>query len=290
VKKCKKKLQKKIIYFILIFSALIGFTAVAGYAEQSKNPRIDIMAIAELGFLSPITHTIQFDKTGTVFDYVENGGQDNLFFFSRISLEMAIKKKHTIILLYQPLDLRTAVVLQNDLSVNKQLFPATTPMDFRYGFDFYRASYLYDFWFNDPDRELAVGGSLQIRNATIDFTSADGTMRRTNRDIGPVPLIKFRIKHTFKTGWFIGGEIDGIYAPVKYLNGSNTDVVGALLDANFRTGIPLNNYSETFLNVRYLGGGAEGTSKNNPGPGDGFTSNWLQFLTISVGTELRLKR
>ena len=82
----------------------------------------------------------------------------------------------------------------------------------------------------DPDRELAVGGSLQIRNATIDFTSADGTMRRTNRDIGPVPLIKFRIKHTFKTGWFIGGEIDGIYAPVKYLNGSNTDVVGALLD------------------------------------------------------------
>jgi hypothetical protein len=181
-------------------------------------------------------------------------------------------------------------VLQNDLSVDKQLFPATTPMDFRYGFDFYRASYLYDFWFNDPDRELAVGGSLQIRNATIDFTSADGTMRRTNRDIGPVPLIKFRIKHTFKTGWFIGGEIDGIYAPVKYLNGSNTDVVGALLDANFRTGIPLNNYSETFLNVRYLGGGAEGTSKNNPGPGDGFTSNWLQFLTISVGTELRLKR
>ena len=142
----------------------------------------------------------------------------------------------------------------------------------------------------DPASELAVGGSLQIRNATIDFTSADGTMRRTNRDIGPVPLIKFRIKHTFKTGWFIGGEIDGIYAPVKYLNGSDTDVVGALLDANFRAGIPLNNYSVTFLNVRYLGGGAEGTSRNNPGPGDGFTSNWLQFLTISAGAELRLKR
>ena len=290
MKTSKKKIRLTILYHIIISTVILSFSAGAGYAEQIKKLPIDITAVAELGFLAPVTHTVQFDKTGTVFDYVEDGGQDNLFFFSRISLEMAIKKKHTVILLYQPLDLRTAVVLQNDLSVDKQLFPAPTPMDFRYGFDFYRASYLYDFWSDDPDRELAVGGSLQIRNATIDFTSADGTMRRTNRDIGPVPLIKFRIKHTFKTGWFIGGEIDGIYAPVKYLNGSNSDVVGALLDANFRIGIPLNNYSVTFFNIRYLGGGAEGTSKNNSGPGDGFTSNWLQFLTISAGAELRLKR
>ena len=123
----------------------------------------------------------------------------------------------------------------------------------------------------------------------IDFTSADGTMRRTNRDIGPVPLIKFRIRHTFDSGWWIGGEIDGIYAPVKYINGSNTDVVGALLDANFRVGIPINEFSSTFLNLRYLGGGAEGTSQNNPGPGDGFTSNWLHFLTISAGAELKIR-
>lgn len=285
----KRKFRATSLYLIITCSAVLFIAAGSGYSEQIKRPSIGIKAVAELGTLVPIAHTVQFDKTGTVFDYVNEGGQDNLFLFSRISLEMAIDGKYTVILLYQPLNLETAVVLQNDLSLDKQVFPAGTPMDLRYGFDFYRVSYLYDFWHRDPDRELAVGGSLQLRNATIDFTSADGTMRRTNRNVGPVPLVKFRIKHTFDTGWWIGGEIDAIYAPVKYLNGSNTDVVGALLDANFRVGLPINEYSSTFLNLRYLGGGAEGTSQNKPGPGDGFTANWLHFLTLSAGAELELK-
>ena len=114
-------------------------------------------------------------------------------------------------------------------------------------------------------------------------------MSRTNRDVGPVPLVKFRIRYTFDTDWWIGGEIDAIYAPVKYINGSNTDVVGALIDANVRVGIPVNEYSNTFLNLRYLAGGAEGTSQNNPGPGDGFIANWLQFLTLSAGAEIKIK-
>jgi hypothetical protein len=289
MKMYSRKARLSALFFILIFPFLLFIAAGPLYAESTQKSVIGIKAVAELGTLAPLAHTVQFDKTGTVFDYVNEGGQDNLFLFSRISLEMDIDRKHTVILLYQPLNIETAVVLQNDLSLDKQLFPAGTPMDLRYGFDFYRASYLYDFWYNKPGSELALGGSLQIRNATIDFTSADGTMRRTNRDVGPVPLIKFRIKHTFSTGWWIGGEIDAIYAPVKYINGSNTDVVGALLDANFRVGIPINEYSDSFINLRYLGGGAEGTSQNNPGPGDGFTSNWLHFLTLSAGAELKIK-
>lgn len=289
MKSYRRRLKAVVLSLFLICPAMLTAAGGTGDTQRSVRPPIEVKAVAELGTLAPVAHTVQFDKTGTVFDYVNEGGQDNLFLFSRISLEMAIDRRHTVILLYQPLNIETAVVLQNDLSLDKQLFPAGTPMDLRYGFDFYRASYLYDFWYADPDRELAIGGSLQLRNATIDFTSADGTMRRTNRDVGPVPLVKFRIKHTFKTGWWIGGEIDGIYAPVKYLNGSNTDVVGALLDANFRVGIPINESSGMFLNLRYLGGGAEGTSQNNPGPGDGFTANWLHFLTLSAGAELKIK-
>jgi hypothetical protein len=38
-----------------------------------------------------------------------------------------------------------------------------------------------------------------------------------------------------------------------------------------------------FLNVRYLGGGAEGQSDNSTPPGDGYVSNWLHFLTVSAG-------
>lgn len=37
-----------------------------------------------------------------------------------------------------------------------------------------------------------------------------------------------------------------------------------------------------FLNLRYLGGGAVGTS-DDEGPGDGYVRNWLHFTTVSVG-------
>lgn len=39
-------------------------------------------------------------------------------------------------------------------------------------------------------------------------------------------------------------------------------------------------------NLRYLGGGAEGTS-DDEGPGDGFNSNWLHFAALSLGERLQ---
>ena len=46
-------------------------------------------------------------------------------------------------------------------------------------------------------------------------------------------------------------------------------------------GIDLNEDIDAYLNLRYLGGGAEGTSDGNFG--DGFTKNWLHFATVSLG-------
>jgi len=78
-------------------------------------------------------------------------------------------------------------------------------------------------------------------------------------------------------------EADGIYAPVSYLNGSDNEIVGAILDSSLRTGIKMKEPINIFLNLRYLGGGAVGTSEDNQGPGDGFVENWLNFATVSLG-------
>jgi hypothetical protein len=43
-----------------------------------------------------------------------------------------------------------------------------------------------------------------------------------------------------------------------------------------------------FLNLRYLGGGASGTSPDENTVGDGYVSNWLHFMTLSLGGELSL--
>ena len=42
--------------------------------------------------LVPASHTIQFDKAGTVFNYIEDGGQDNAFVFARLQAELRAKK------------------------------------------------------------------------------------------------------------------------------------------------------------------------------------------------------
>lgn len=241
---------------------------------------------AEVGFLAPLSHTIQFDTDGTTFDYVKEGGQNNLFPVFRFSTDFDIGQRNTLVVLYQPLDLRTEVVIDRDITEAGVTFPSGTPMELRYGFSFWRGSWMYDLARGEKT-EAAIGGSLQIRNATIDFASQDGTLFTSERDIGPVPLLKFRGRWTVADHMWVGTEIDGAYAPIKYINGSDTDVVGALLDASVRYGFNLANGADVALNVRYLAGGAEGTSQRPDGLGDGYTANWLHFATVGMVVGLR---
>lgn len=265
--------------------------AAAADSEQSLINRpdapIEARLHAEVGFLAPVSHTIQFGQDGTELDYVKDGGQDNLFPFLRFSGDLYIGKKgrNIVTLLYQPLDLRTEVVLNEELRVDDEVFAAGTPMDLRYGFSFWRGSWMYDVLPAEQD-ELGIGLSLQIRNATINFASANGDQRQAYRNIGPVPIIKLRYRHDFEKHWFVGTEIDGFWAPIRLLNGSDSDVEGAIVDWSARAGYRLLRGTETALTLRYIGGGAVGTS-NRPTTGDGYNRNWLHFLTLSLAVTLR---
>lgn len=235
----------------------------------------------ELGFLGVLSHRVQFGKQGTYFDYKADGGQDNLYFFARLGIDVELARQHTLTFLYQPLELNTRVQLPVDLVVDEAKFARGTAMDLKYGFPFYRFSYMYDF-FRDDGRELGVGLSAQIRNATIEFATSDGEVLKSYRNIGFVPLLKSRGRYTFQNGLFVGHEIDAIYAPIRGVNGSDNEVTGALVDASVRVGLKLPMKSEAFLNVRYLAGGATGQSDPEVFS-DGKTKNWLQFLTVSLG-------
>jgi hypothetical protein len=151
-----------------------------------------------------------------------------------------------------------------------------------YSFPFYRASYLRELLSNNSINKLALGLSLQIRNATISFESTDGAGYRTNRNVGLVPALKLRGQANLSDRYFIGLEADGIYAPVSYLNGSDNEVVGAILDASLRAGARVRS-GTLFVNTRYLEGGATGTGTKDIWPGDGYVKNWLHFLIVSTG-------
>jgi len=268
---------------LVSFGVALLLSSAIRTPDAAAEPRLD--ATVELGGLSPLYHRLQFGRDGTYFDYVKDGGQDVIFPFARLSMDLAMGR-HRVVFLYQPLQLDTQVVLPRAVTVDGLTFPAETPLDLRYGFPFYRLSYLYEVS-TSPRLSIQLGGSLQIRDATITFSSADGRTRRTNRDVGPVPALKARLEYTTVTGWFTGFDIDGFYAPVKYLNGGKSDVTGAIVDASARAGYNFSPSVAGFLNVRWLGGGAEGTSEPEDFS-DGYTRNWLHFLIVSLGVRVAL--
>jgi len=265
-----------------LLAAAFALAAAPATAQEPPRRLAEVRLSLEIGLLAPLSHTIQYGKNGSRFDFIAEGGQDTLFFFARPTAELHLARRHALIFLYQPLDLRGEVVLRRDVRIDEVLFPSGTALNVRYGFDFYRLSYLYDLS-RRPSREIALGGSMQIRNAAVVFSSVDGSLRRSYRNIGPVPTLKARTLFRRPSGFFFGGEVDFMYAPVKYLNGGKSDVVGAIIDLSVRSGYRFRPGTDLFLNVRYLGGGAEGTSPNAETLGDGWVSNWLHFLTVSVG-------
>lgn len=278
--------MKKLITLLSLNIFLLNLSnAKAEEIQENKYPKI--IANYELGFLGVLDHKIQFSKDNTYFDYKKSGGQSNLFNISKYSIDLEFNNRHKAVFLYQPLSLSTTSVLEEDMKQDNITFNKGTPMNFLYDFPFFRASYLYDF--NEDDfEELSVGVSLQLRNANIEFASLDGTKLVSKRNVGPVPILKFRSRNKINNTWWYASDIDGFYAPISYLNGSNNDVVGAILDSNFKFGANINNKYYPYINLRYIAGGGVGTSNEKVNLGDGYTNNWLHFLAITLGISTQI--
>jgi hypothetical protein len=257
------------------------YAGVRGFSFNANDADVKVKPVAEFGALFVLWHRYQGGSDGTDFNLRRDGGQGSAGFTWRVSAEVELFQHHQFILLYQPIDLRTRATLSADLRVNGLTFPSGTPMQFRYGFDYYRFSYLYDF-LPEVDQELSLGLSLQLRVADLEFASLDGTLQRTSQNLGPVPLIKLRGRYTFDNDVFIGTEIDGIGIQFPSEQGS---VLGLFFDTSLRLGYSPTKFLETFLNLRYIGGGARGPGSKPLSSefGDGYNNNFIHGLTTSVG-------
>ncbi len=263
---------------------LFAPAAAAQGAPAATEPTLGLRANAELGFVGVADHFIQLGRDGSRVDYRSDGAQDTLSAFARLSLDLDVNRRNIITLLYQPLEFETRDTLSRDLRIDGAVFRAGTPVNFRYGFPFYRAGWAYNV-LSGSGRELAFGASLQIRNATIDFEARDGSLLRARNDVGLVPLLRARGRFSFAGSGFFAFDIDGIYAPISGLNGSDNEVVGALLDASARVGWRPRPHVDLFVSARYIGGGATGQGSATP-TSDGYQSNWLHFFAVSVGATL----
>jgi hypothetical protein len=243
-------------------------------------PPYQLRLVSEAGFLGTLSNEGEFGDGASRIDFREAAGQDNLAFYTRWSTEIEISK-HTFIFLYQPLSTEGIRTPSRDERYEGVTFEAGHPVRTTFSFPFYRLSYLYEVTSN-RDSYLSLGLTGQIRNANYTFTRLDGEAFSRTSSVGFVPALKARGETTVGKSAFLGFEADGIYAPISVINGSSNNTVGAIVDFSLRGGVRVQDMSNVFLNLRYLGGGATNEDPSN------YAKNWLHFVFVGLGATLDL--
>ncbi|MEB3327691.1 MAG: hypothetical protein VKQ33_00490 [Candidatus Sericytochromatia bacterium] len=229
----------------------------------------DLTLDFEGGALAFLQNDQRYGSQGTPYTHRTIAQDRNLFGAQRLSLEARALDRHTVIFLYAPLDVTTRVTLGSPLTFRDQTFPAGAVVDHRYLFDGIRATYLY--------RTLAQGGltldlgaTLGVRNAEVSLSQVDGTRFSPERDIGPVPALRARLRYDPGQGAYALYDLDA----GGTLPGIGT-VTGGVLDTALTLGVPLVKGLDGTLRLRYLAGGATVPNRE--------ILNWAQFASASAG-------
>ena len=277
--------MKKVIIILLIVFAVNAFSE-----EISINENIKVNFQYEKGFLKFFHHTIQIGESGTDFDYIEKGGQELLFPFERFSADLFLFKKNKITFLFQPLTINTTTRFYEDVTIDDVTFLSDTIVDIKYGFPFYRITYSYQFNVL-PFLEIGAGLALQLRNASITFSSVNGESFTSSQNLGPVPALHLNVLCPFSIFYFYF-EATGLYASSSFINGASFEFEGSILDTSLRVGVDLHKNISSYLNIRFIGGSAKGTSEYTnekwSESRERYTSNYIALGSLSLGIELKL--
>jgi hypothetical protein len=266
---------KKLIFFFL--------TGLGSLQAQETDVRLE----AQSGFLALTSHVFQSSTNNTRFDYVQTGGQDILFPYSRYEVWFQRPSGNQIRFLYNPLKIVTKFTPEEATTFDFETFEKGKPVEALYLFPFYRSTYSWSIWKNDQIN-LYTGLGLQIRNARIEFQTVDGEKLFSKRNVGPVPLLSFALSYQLKEFRQLVWQADGFWANIKFINGGKDSVEGAILDTSLSLYETITPSFKIFFVTRYLAGGSKGTStKKTSSKDDGFTENWLNSLAVSFGIQLK---
>ncbi len=274
----------------IAFLAMIASLTIGTFAQEAP---VTVRLEAESGAVKVLHHTYQVGETaesGTEFNFVTNGGQEILSPFGRYTAVVNVLDRHAVRFLYQPLELATQIRAKADFTIDDETFLEGEAVDIVYGFPFYRLTYLYDLLPGAP--ELSVGAALQLRNASIRFTTVDGSKRAVSQNLGPVPAFAVAAKLPFDNGLFVGMDATGLYASSAIINGADFEFEGSILDASLRAGAKVREGLDAYVNLRFVGGSAAGVSgydnlywTQSTGKA---TANYLATMALTLGATLEL--
>jgi len=120
------------------------------------------------------------------------------------------QSRHTVSLLYTPLEIKSASRVPNKISFNGVLFDADTDIKSIYKFDYYRFTYRYHL-ISQTKIILGLGFTAKIRDANIRLYSTKQTTERTSK--GFVPIINFNFEWNINEAWGLLLNSDALVAP-----------------------------------------------------------------------------
>jgi len=175
----------------------------------------------ENGLALPGYNDVQIPReTGTRFSLSEDLKIDPGYFF-RARLGYQWKARHTLSLFASPFRLHAAGSVDREILFNGDTFSANAPLTGLYRFNSYRLTYRYDLVRKGKWR-VGIGLTAFIRDAAIKI-EGDGKSS-TESNVGPVPLLNFRVLWQFHEKW--GVLLEGDAAAAK--QGRAEDVLLAL--------------------------------------------------------------
>jgi hypothetical protein len=146
---------------------------------------------------------------GTLFSLKDDLISKTELFF-RLRANYTIKSRHTLSLLYAPLETESKGNVPYDIFFEGVTFPANTDLTGTYKFNSYRLTYRYEIVLK-PKFEFGLGFTAKIRDAKIAMASSSLESEKVN--VGFVPIINFRMlwKPYEKFGILLEG--DALAAP-----------------------------------------------------------------------------
>ncbi len=201
----------------IIFSTLIAIILLCWTSSIKAQALVDL----ETGFVSTGYNDVRIPGDNGTFFSLKDDLKPNPKAFYRLRVNYTIKSRHTLSLLYAPLETKSVGSLPNDIFFEGVVFPANTELTGTYKFNSYRLTYRYDI-VQKPRFEFGLGFTAKIRDAKIALSSSGLTSEKTN--VGFVPIINFRLlwKIDNQLGLLLDG--DALAAP----QGRAEDVLIAL--------------------------------------------------------------
>lgn len=180
---------------------LIVVLPVANTDILNAQAEIDL----ESGIVSTGYNDIRIPgNTGTFFS-LKNDLIPDPDVFVRVRISYTIKSRHTLSLLYAPLNISSGGSIPENVLFEGVEFPANTRLTGDYKFNSYRLTYRY-LIVNKPRLEFGLGFTAKIRDASISLKTSNLTSEKTN--VGFVPIINFRLlwKLDDKFGFLLDGD------------------------------------------------------------------------------------